>query len=74
MISIDPKVQSGDLVYVWFSLFPESAKNKRPSETEYRLGEISSKRLKMDAPNGGYSLVFSKDMLESWHGSVRKVN
>lgn len=72
MISIDRNAKIGDLVYAWFSPFPESSKNKRPTETEYRLGENTENRLKLDAPNGGYSVIFGKEMIETWHGNVKK--
>lgn len=73
MITVAENVETGDLVYVWFSPLKESqSKGKKPNEIEYRIGENTKNRLKLESPDGGYSVIFDKELIETWYGNVRK--
>jgi hypothetical protein len=74
MIEINENVSVGDLVSVWFSPPWEKSKDKskKPVESEYKVGERKENWLKLNALGGGYSIIFGKELLETWNGSVRK--
>lgn len=73
MISISDNISVGELVYVWFSPFKETqSKSKKPHEAEYRMAENSDKWLKLTSPDGSYSVIFDKNMKETWFGNIRK--
>lgn len=71
MIEISDNIAVGDRVFVWFSPFKEKA-NKKPIETEYRIGTLKKDYLKLESPENGYSLAFNKELIETWFGNVRK--
>ena len=74
MIAVDEKASNVDLVSVWFMPPWEKSKdkNKKPVETEYRIGELRRGWLRLDALGGGYSVIFDETLLETWNGNVRK--
>jgi hypothetical protein len=71
MIEVSNDVKAGDRVFAWFS-FVKPKDSKKPDEVEYRLGESKQGWLKLEAPEGGYHLVFTKELLETWYGRIRK--
>lgn len=74
MIQIPDDIKVGDLVSMWFLPPNEQlGKGKRPIETELRIGEHKAGWLKLDAPEGGYSIIFTQELLETWNGNVRKL-
>jgi hypothetical protein len=70
MIDIADNLKTGDLVFAWFSATKE--KNKKPSENEYRIGGIEKNYLKLESISGNYSMIFGKELIETWFGNVRK--
>ena len=72
MITVADNVCTGDLVYAWFSPFKEASKSKKPNETEYRLGENTNGCLRLESPEGGYSVSFNRELKDTWFGNVRK--
>ena len=73
MITVSDNINVGDLVYVWFSPLKESQNQvKKPNEVEYRLGENTKNRLRLESPDGGYSITFDRELKETWFGNVRK--
>ena len=74
MIEIPENLKVGDLVSMWFLPSNETVnKNKRPVETEFRIGELKDGWLKLDAPEGGYSVIFTRELLETRNGNIRKL-
>jgi len=71
MIVAEKNLKPGDFVYAWYSYKPEKDQ-KRHSEVEYRIGEISKDRIKLESTSGNYSIIFSKELIENWFGNVRK--
>ena len=73
MITVSDNINVGDLVYVWFSPLKESQnKGKKPNEVEYRLGANTKNCLKLESLDGGYSMTFNRELIETWYGNVRK--
>ena len=73
MITVSDNINAGDLVYAWFSPFKESQnKGNKPNEVEYHLRENSKNRLRLESPDGGYSITFDRELRETWFGNVRK--
>lgn len=72
MIEVAKNIKVGDVVYAWFLPPWEKSKDKKPAETEYRLGELRADWLKLSAMDGGYSIIFNKELIETWNGSVRR--
>ena len=71
MIEIDKNVGKGDLVYAWFTQSKDKA--KKPDEREYRVGDVGKDVLKIESMEGGYSIIFGRELLETWYGRVRRV-
>ena len=71
MIEVEKGLQTGDIVYAWYSYRMESDP-KRRKESEYRLLESSDERLKLGSDDGNYSIIFNKELIKSWYGGVRK--
>ena len=71
MIEITENIKAGDLVYAWFS--PQKEKTKKPTENEYRIGFVDENRLKVESTSGDYSMIFDKEIIETWFGNIRKV-
>lgn len=71
MIEITENIKAGDLVYAWFS--SQKEKTKKPTENEYRIGFVDKNRLKVESTSGDYSMIFGKELIETWFGNIRKV-
>lgn len=73
MIEVSDRVRPGDLVYAWF-LPPKTNKNQKKQQgVEYRFGDAPPNHIKLESPDGGYSLTFSRELIETWSGEVRPV-
>lgn len=70
MIDVEKGLADGDIVYAWYS-YKQESDPKRRKEIEYRLLEHSNERLKLGSIGGNYSIIFTKELIESWHGGVR---
>lgn len=71
MISVAENVSNGDRVYAWISPFPMKG-SKKPDEREYVAVEyIKGRKLKLSA-SSGYSIIYEKELLETWYGNVHK--
>ena len=77
MIIIPKDLKVGDRVFFWYSQFKKeirtNGKNK-PNEHEYRITYVSNERLGLESVMGGYSIIFSKELIDSMVGECRKTN
>ena len=72
MIEIADNINEGDLVYAWFTPFKDK-KEKKPLEVEYKVKTLGKHNITIASPDGGYSLMFNKELLETWSGNIRRV-
>ena len=77
MIIIPKDLKVGDRGCFWYSQFKKdirtNEKNK-PNEHEYRITYVSNERLGLESVMGGYSIIFSKELIDSMVGECRKTN
>ena len=73
MIEIRDDVNTGDMVYFWFSTFNDKKNKNKPKEVEMRVLEKSDDYLKVQSITGGYHMIFNKEQIQSWYGSCRKI-
>ena len=70
MITISENVKQGDKVFAWFSPINEKGNKKHP-ETEYVISDLNDKYFKLASFDGSYSIMFGKELRETWYGNVR---
>ena len=77
MIIIPKDLKVGDRVFFWYSQFKKDIKTNgktKPNEHEYRITYVSNERLGLESVMGGYSIIFSKELIDAMVGECRKTN
>lgn len=75
MITIPNDLKVGDRVFFWHSPYKKDLKTSgktKPTEHEYKITYMSNDRLGLESIMGGYSLIFSKSLIDSMIGECRK--